>query len=137
MNSQEDLKARIVQSPEKTKRKLKSLEVDLEHDKQSLLEAEQRVRDCQARLDSFGKAQKDVQKGIALLQETEEHIQRKKAVSKKVKECKAQLKSSEDEAWDLDAKYNQLQRQLNSAKVRNHTPSFVASRLAISQALPM
>lgn len=112
------LRAQLVQSPEKIRQLMSRLEADVDCEKKALAEAETKKRELQTKLDVLGKAEKEIQKTMQSLKETEEEINNKKGAKKEVKDLKAKLTENEEEVWRLDSEKQLLKRQMQNISER-------------------
>jgi len=67
----DDLRAQIVQSPEKLKQDIQDLSRNVENEKNIYLEVEQHRLECESKVDSLAKVEKDIQKAIKRMGELE------------------------------------------------------------------
>jgi kinetochore protein Nuf2 len=69
-----DLRGKIVESPEKLQRTLEELGAAVEKERAAIGEAERRARDLQAKLECCSKAEREVQKTVKLMEEAEAEV---------------------------------------------------------------
>ena len=107
----EDLRAQIVQSPQKIQALLEEIATAVERERGAFADAERRSRDLAARLEVVSKVERDVSKAVAMMAEAESEIGRKKEVSRRVKALRADVAASEHEAAQLATQHQHLKRQ--------------------------
>ncbi|KAG7666604.1 putative kinetochore protein NUF2 [Nannochloris sp. 'desiccata'] len=107
----EDLRAQIVQSPQKIQALLEEIATAVERERIALVDADRRSRDLASRLEVVSKVERDVVKAVGMMEDAELEIGRKKEISKKVKSLRAQVAASEHEAIQLATQHQHLKRQ--------------------------
>lgn len=107
----EDLRAQVVHSPQKIQSMLEEISASVERERAALADAERRSRDLASRLDTVSKVERDVARVVALMDESETEIKKKKEISRKVKALRAEVAGSEHEAAQLAATHQHLKRQ--------------------------
>ena len=107
----DDLRAQIVQSPQKIKTLLEEIATAVERERAALADADRRSRDLASRLEVVSKVERDVAKAVTMMAEAEGEISRKKEVSRRVKALRAEVAAHEHEASQLAAQHQHLKRQ--------------------------
>lgn len=107
----EDLRAQIVQSPQKIEAMVEEMSSAVERERVAFADAERRIRELASRLEIASRLEKDIAKVVALMEETEVEISKKKEVSKQVKALRSEVATSEHEASQLAAQHQHLKRQ--------------------------
>lgn len=101
----------VVQSPERLKASLAQREARLEEERARTAAAEKRHRDAASRAEALQRYERDLSGAVQALEALDQQIGKKKDVSRRVKELKAQIDALEDEALHLQATRHQLRRQ--------------------------
>ncbi|BDA42068.1 probable kinetochore protein nuf2 [Coccomyxa sp. Obi] len=114
----DELRGLIVESPEKLQARMGEIAAAIERERSGVADAERHLRDLQTRLDTIGKVEKDVNKAIALMEEVETEIGRKKEASRRVKALREAIASAKHEAAQLTAEQQHLRRQQSSLQDR-------------------
>eukprot|EP01114_Cavostelium_apophysatum_P007834 TRINITY_DN20033_c0_g1_i2.p1 TRINITY_DN20033_c0_g1~~TRINITY_DN20033_c0_g1_i2.p1 ORF type:complete len:441 (+),score=152.51 TRINITY_DN20033_c0_g1_i2:754-2076(+) len=110
------LKSQIVQDPEKAKRNLQELRMQLESEKAAASDAEKRSRELQTKLDYYLRFEKEVNKVLAHAASCDKELAKKKQNTKELKASKQKLISADNVLKELNTQDSQLQRQLNSVQ---------------------
>lgn len=104
MNTRQDcttLRGQIVQSPEKLRKLIEDMKISLDSERQVVLDAEQRSINLQSRHESLLRIEKEVQKGIKNLEDTESEVVKHKTSRKSLKEHKTRLDNLENKFKEL------------------------------------
>jgi len=112
----DNLRSQIVQSPEKLKQDIQDLNRNVENEKNIYLEVEQHRLECESKVDSLTKVEKDIQKAIKRMGELEIEMVKCKQVIKNMKSDQTKLTEIETQMKELTTSELHLKRQLQTAQ---------------------
>eukprot|EP00873_Tetraselmis_striata_P024326 jgi/Tetstr1/444590/TSEL_032440.t1 len=105
------LAEQIVQSPEKLQKSLESMQQAVERERHAGAVAEKQSRELRSRIDGTTRMEKEVLKTVAMMDGVKQAIDQKKQVSREVKDAKAVMTQSENEAQHLATTTQHHRRQ--------------------------
>eukprot|EP01100_Stratorugosa_tubuloviscum_P014434 TRINITY_DN771_c0_g1_i1.p1 TRINITY_DN771_c0_g1~~TRINITY_DN771_c0_g1_i1.p1 ORF type:complete len:449 (+),score=134.19 TRINITY_DN771_c0_g1_i1:50-1396(+) len=120
-NTKQDLtriKSRIVHAPEQTKKMLEEMSNNLENEKQSMIDCENRYTTQMSAIGRLERVQNVLQKTISLIDQCENEQQKSKKHNSNINNLTINLKQSEEKLQELENKISITQRQINSQQVK-------------------
>ncbi len=109
----EDLKSKIVESPEEVQKKLADMTASIETNKTKLEEKAETLRELQAKVALLTKVQGKINKRMAKMSETQGHIKRAKGLQSEIKEVSAGAQENKENVESLNRSTDQINMQIS------------------------
>ncbi|CAG9462385.1 unnamed protein product [Pedinophyceae sp. YPF-701] len=112
------LRGMVVQSPERMQKAITEREFQLERERQGVAAAERALVDATNRREAVGRAMREAEGAVKAMEELEVGIAKKKEVSGRVKDLRANIEAADARVLELQASIQHLGRQKASAAER-------------------
>jgi kinetochore protein Nuf2 len=113
-----NLRAQVVQSPERLKQRIVDMGLNAEAERANLQTADNKVRTLQAKLDQLANIERDIRELLEAARILDAEMDRLKLANDQLRERQKEIDKKAIESRELETQHEQLVRQLENAKDR-------------------